>query len=254
MDILTTIAGHILTLEFNRPEKKNAITAAMYEAMTAAIEQAQTDASVRVVVIHGKAEIFTSGNDLKDFVEHPPSDETSPVYRFLRAISHLDKPLLAAVRGAAVGVGCTLLLHCDLVYAAESATFCLPFVKLGLVPEAASSLLLPLRAGHQRAAQCFFFGDILSADGAREMGMVTEILADGIVLEYTLAQATRLVGLPTTAVRATKRLLKQHQTEAIDRRMKEEAHEFRLRLSSAEAKEAFAAFFEHRTPDFSRLP
>jgi enoyl-CoA hydratase/carnithine racemase len=253
MDILTTREGGIFTIELNRPQKKNAITADMYGALTAALIEAGEAPAVRAVMIVGKRDVFTAGNDLQDFMDHPPSSDDSPVFRFLREISRAPKPLVAAVCGPAVGVGTTMLLHCDLVYAGDNARFSLPFAQLGLVPEAASSLLLPELFGYQRAAERLLLGEPFGADEALQMGLVNAVLPADAVVGHARLQADKLVALPAAAVRATKRLMKQSRIEAIGSRMLLEGEEFRERLQSPEAREAFAAFFERRRPDFSRF-
>jgi enoyl-CoA hydratase/carnithine racemase len=250
MDIVATTASGILHIEFNRPEKKNAITAAMYQALADALKAGRDDPAVRAIVISGKPEIFTAGNDLEDFLKHPPEGGDSSVFQFLHAISHMDKPLIAAVCGAAVGVGTTLLLHCDLVFAGQNARFKLPFTRLGLVPEAASSLLLPRLVGYQKAAELLLLGEEFDAIEAEKMGLVNHVLPAESVLEHALACAAKLGALPPGAIRATKRLLKQGQVDALDAQMALEGEEFRSRLKSPEAREAFTAFFERRKPDF----
>jgi enoyl-CoA hydratase/carnithine racemase len=250
--IASELADGILTIRFNRPDKKNAITVAMYSALADALDRAAEDKAVRVVVITGTADSFTSGNDVADFLQRPPSDGESPVFRFLRMISTAPKPLVAAVNGLAVGVGVTMLLHCDLVYAAENATFALPFVNLGVVPEAASTLLLPRLAGHQRAAELFLFGDKFDAKTAHEVGIVNAIFpaADfsGSVRERALALAAK----PPASLRLTKALLKSN-TATVPERMAEEGAHFTAQLKSPEAREAMEAFLQRRKPDFSRF-
>jgi enoyl-CoA hydratase/carnithine racemase len=253
MDILTTHTDGVLTIEFNRPHKKNAITAEMYGALADALIAARGDPAIRAVMIVGNRNVFTAGNDLKDFMDHPPRGDDSPVFRFLKEISHAPKPLVAAVCGPAVGVGTTMLLHCDLVYAGDNAQFSLPFVQLGLVPEAASSLLLPELFGYQRASERLLLGEPFGADEALRMGLVNAVLPADTVVGYARVQAEKLVALPAAAVRATKRLMKHGRIEAIESRMRLEGEEFRERLQSAEAREAFTAFFERRPPDFSRF-
>lgn len=254
-EIVSHVDGGILRIEINRPEKKNALTAAMYSAMADALERGQNDPAVRVVLIHGQQDIFTSGNDLQDFMNFNPNEplESRPVYRFLRAMSTAPKPIVAAVNGAAIGVGTTLLLHCDLVYAGESAVLQLPFVNLGLCPEAASSHLLPRLAGHLRAAEMLLLGEPFPAHRAREIGLVNEVLPDTQVLERALAKAHRLATQPPESVRITKQLLKQAEADTVERAMAAEIKLFFERLTSAEAKEAFQAFVEKRKPDFSRF-
>lgn len=253
MDILTNKANGILTITFNRPEKKNAITAAMYQIIADALKDAETDAEVRVILIAGKQGIFTAGNDLDDFLQNPPQSVESPVYQFIQSLIHATKPVIAAVTGHAVGIGTTLLLHCDFVYAADSAKFSMPFAKLGLCPEFASSLMLPQIAGYQRAAEKLMLGEPFSAQEAFEMGFVNKILPSGEVLTYAQAQAAKIVELPTSSMRATKRLMKNKLTPAIENQIVEESTLFGEMLVSKEAKEAFIAFFEKRKPDFTKF-
>jgi enoyl-CoA hydratase/carnithine racemase len=253
MDILTKREGGILTIELNRPHKKNAITADMYGALADGLIEAREAPEIRAVMIVGKRDVFTAGNDLQDFMHHPPRVDDSPLSRFLKEISQAPKPLVAAVCGPAVGVGTTMLLHCDLVYAGDNARFSLPFAQLGLVPEAASSLLLPELFGYQRAAERLLLGEPFGADEAFRMGLVSAVLPADTVVAHARLQAEKLVALPASAVRATKRLMKHGRIAAIESRMLLEGEEFRERLQSPEAREAFTAFFERRRPDFSRF-
>ncbi|MCL4182392.1 MAG: enoyl-CoA hydratase [Burkholderiaceae bacterium] len=252
-DIVASSAGGIATIALNRPARKNAITAPMYQALADALRAAGDDATIRCIVIHGTPEVFTAGNDLEDFLNDPPLSEDSPVFRFLTAIAGCTKPLVAAVTGPAVGVGTTMLLHCDLVYAADNARFALPFAPLGLCPEAASSLLLPMLAGHQRAAEKLLLGEPFGAEEAREMGLVNKVLPAAQTIEHALAQAAKLVRLPASSLRVTKRLMRQGLGAVIAQRMLDEGAEFRTMLTAAEAREAFSAFLEKRKPDFSRF-
>ncbi|WP_337868670.1 enoyl-CoA hydratase [Meiothermus sp.] len=247
------LENRILQLSFNRLERKNAITAEMYGALAQALDKANSDPAVRVVLMTGQPGIFTSGNDIQDFLENPPTGIQSPVFRFLDALSHLEKPLVAAVDGLAVGVGTTLLLHCDLVYATPEARFQLPFVNLGLVPEAASSLLLPQIAGYQRAAEMLLLGEVFSAEQALTAGLVNAIVPSHQLLEHALGIAHKLVERPAQALRLTKCLLKQPYLSQIEQVMQAEGELFIRQLTSPEAKEAFAAFIEKRKPDFSKL-
>ncbi len=251
--ILTERNSGVLRIEFNRPEKKNAITLAMYQALADTLEEAAADGAVRVVLFHGKPEIYTSGNDLADFLANPPRDENAPTFRFLKAISHFGKPLVAAVSGAAVGIGTTMLLHCDFVFAAAGTRFSLPFVNLALVPEAASSFLLVRLAGWPRAAELLMLGDSFTAERAREIGLVNEVVAPEKLLEAAKAVAHQLAAKPPEALRLTKSLMKQGVIAAIEQAMTREGKVFGARLDSPEAKEAFAAFLEKRKPDFSRI-
>ena len=175
-DILAHAEGGVLTITFNRLDRKNSITSAMYGAMADAIEGAEKDAAVRVVVLQGHETIFSAGNDIGDFLNQPPAGQDSPVFRFLRAIATFPKPLVAAVCGPAVGIGTTLLFHCDLVFAGDNAAFSLPFVNLGLCPEAASSLLVPQMFGYHRAAEALLLGEPFMAEAAQEAGLVNRVL------------------------------------------------------------------------------
>jgi enoyl-CoA hydratase/carnithine racemase len=251
--IHTGRSGAVLRIEFNRPEKKNAITAAMYGALADTLVAADADDAVRVVLICGKPDVFTSGNDLSDFLANPPRGEDGAPFRFLRVISHFGKPVVAAVSGAAIGIGTTLLLHCDLVYAAIGTRFALPFVNLGLVPEAASSFLLPRLAGWPRAAELLLLGEPFSAEKAREIGLVNEVVAPGELLATAMATAQKLAQKPPGALRLAKSLMKDGLIAQVEQAMSREGKIFAGRLNSPEAKEAFSAFLEKRQPDFSRF-
>lgn len=251
--IRSTCAEGVYHVEINRPEKKNALTAAMYGAMADALAAADADPAVRVILISGTGGNFTAGNDLADFLDQPPSDESAPVFRFINALPLLQKPLVAAVDGVAVGVGTTLLLHCDLVYAGAAARFVLPFANLGLTPEAGSSLLLPLCAGHARAAELLMFGEPFTAQLALELGMINAVLPDGQVVEHALERCRKLTRQPAASLLLTKQLVKRSRQALVRETMGHEAEVFRQRLHAPEAKEAFAAFLEKRKPDFSRF-
>lgn len=253
MDILTNIENGILTIEFNRPEKKNAITAAMYQTMSDALNAAEQDAQVRAILFVGKPEIFTAGNDLEDFMKNPPNSNAHPVFQFMQSVTHVTKPLVAAVSGAAVGIGTTMLLHCDLVYAADNAKFSLPFSQLGLCPELGSSLLLQQVVGYQRAAEKLMLGEPFPAEEAHQMGMINKVLPIDQLIPFARAQAAKLVALPAASLRATKQLMRASQIAAIDARMEEESKLFAAMLVAPEAKEAFAAFFQKRRPNFSQF-
>lgn len=251
--ILFSIKDRIATIELDRADKKNAITADMYQAMADALAAAESDAAVRVVLIHGKTDCFTAGNDLKDFLEKPPQGNASPVFQFLQRISTAAKPLVAAVGGPAVGIGTTMLLHCDFVYAAPNARFQLPFVPLGLVPEAGSSLLLPMIAGYQRAAELLMLGRPFTAEKALAAGIVTEVVPDDELLGHARESAAALAALPPASLRMTKALMKVPQAAGLASAMMAEGEKFRAQLASAEAREAMQAFFEKRKPDFSKF-
>lgn len=251
--VIVETRDRITRIELNRPEKKNALSPDMYAAMAQALKAADADAQVRVVLIHGQRDCFTSGNDVKDFLELPRGRGDSPASGFLRAISSARKPLVAAVGGPAVGIGTTMLLHCDLVYAAPNARLQMPFVPLGLLPEAASSLLLPAMAGYRRAAEMLLLGGPFSAEKALAAGIVNEIVPEGELLERARQAAAALAALPPESVRMTKELMKRALAPAVQERMTEELGLFGERLRSPEAKEALGAFMEKRKPDFSRF-
>jgi enoyl-CoA hydratase/carnithine racemase len=251
--IKTELADGVFRIEIARPEKKNALTAEMYQALADSLAAAEADPAARVILISGAGGNFTAGNDLVDFLDQPPKDENAPVFRFLKGFANLAKPFVAAVEGVAVGVGTTILLHCDLVYAGASARFALPFANLGLTPEAASSLLLPLRVGHARAAEMLMLGEVFSAQTALEAGIVNAVLPDGQVLDHALERCRKLITQPAASLRLTKQLMKRAQQALIRETMSTEGEIFRQRLASPEAKEAFAAFFEKRKPDFSKF-
>lgn len=254
MDILTRKENGILTIEFNRLDKKNAITAAMYQLMADALKDAESDSAVRAIVIAGKPEIFTAGNDLEDFLKNTPDMVGDrPVAQFMRALSGATKPVVAAVASAAIGIGTTMLMHCDLVYAADNAKFSMPFTQLGLCPEFSSSLLFPQLVGYQRAAEKLMLGESFSAQEAYEMGLVSRVVPVADLNTFAHAQAAKLVALPASSLRTTKRLMKGAQTDAVNARMQEEVKHFSEMLGSKEAKEAFTAFFEKRKPDFTKF-
>ena len=251
--ILVETKDRVTRIELNRPDKKNALTTGMYAAMAEALLAADADAQVRAVLIHGQPGCFCSGNDVKDFLTLEREPGASPASGFLRALSTARKPLVAAVDGPAVGIGTTMLLHCDLVYAAPTARLQLPFVPLGLLPEAASSLLLPRLAGYQRAAELLLLGQPFSADKALAAGIVSEIVPEGELPERARQAALALAALPPASVRMTKALMKREAAAAVQERITEELQLFGERLRSPEAKEALGAFLEKRKPDFSRF-
>ena len=257
MDILTRKTDGVLTIEFNRPERKNAITGAMYQRMADALVEAELDAAVRAILIVGKPEIFTAGNDLDDFLKNAPADGASdlarPVYQFMRALSGSSRPVVVAVAGAAIGIGTTMLMHCDLVYAADNARFSMPFVQLGLCPEFASSVLLPAIAGYPRAAEKLLLGEAFTAQEAYQMGMVSKVLPLDELIPFASRQAAKLVALPAASVRATKALMKQARAAQVESALVAEMALFSAMLQAPEAKEAFTAFFDKRKPDFSKF-
>lgn len=236
--------GPIAQIVIDRAEKKNALTTGMYAALTGALCAAEQNADVNVIIIRGTADCFTAGNDLHDFLHDPPSGEASPVFQFLNELSSAKKPLVAAVTGPAIGIGTTMLLHCDLVLAGEHAIFQLPFVKLGLCPEAASSFLLPQLLGHQRAAELLLLGESFSAQRAWELGLVNRVLPDGDVFESAREIAAVLAAQPPGAVRVTKQLLKQSGSRVVAETLRDECRHFLERLDSRESQDALAAFFK----------
>lgn len=252
-DILTHIDAGVMTITFNRLDKKNSITSSMYAAMADAVAQAGADPAVRVVVFQGHESIFSAGNDIGDFLNQPPSTQESPVFRFLRGIATFEKPLLAAVAGPAVGIGTTMLFHCDLVYAGDNAAFSMPFVNLGLCPEAASSLLAPRMFGYHRAAEALLMGEPFFAEAAQEVGLVNRVVPPTEVNGYAQAQARKLAAKPLSSLIATKRLMKGGDQQAVLQKMDEEGQDFGRMLREPAAKEAFGAFMEKRKPDFSKL-
>ena len=252
-DISLARRDGVLAIEFRRPQKKNALTAAMYEAMTAALAEADADDGVRVLLFHGQPEVFTAGNDLEDFMARPPASVDAPVFRFLQSVCAARKPLVAAVNGPAVGLGTTLLLHCDLVYAGDNARFSMPFTSLGLVPEFASSYLLPMIAGYQRAAELLLLGQPFTAEKAREVGIVSEVVSPEKLMERATQACEALAALPPESIRLTKSLMKKRHAAQVRETIAEEIKLFGERLGSAEAKEAMSAFLEKRKPDFSKF-
>lgn len=251
--VLASRDGHVLHLTLSRIEKKNALTRAMYRALAEALDEASGTPETRVVVLSGSDRVFTAGNDLMDFMADPPTGPESPVFQFLTTLVSFPKPLLVAVDGPAIGIGTTLLLHADLAYATPEARFQMPFVPLGLVPEAASSLLLPRLAGHARAAELLLFGDPFSAETARGIGLINEIVESDAVIDRALERARQLAALPPAAVRQTKAFLRRPIADAISDTLTQEGAAFIDRLTSPEAQEAFTAFFEKRPADFSRF-
>lgn len=246
--------GAVLTMTFNRVEKKNALLGEMYTAMAEALEQAVGDDSIRVAVFQGAPETFTAGNDLFDFLSNPPDAAKGrdvPVFRFLEALCVFPKPVIAAVCGPAVGVGTTMLLHCDLIYAGDNAAFSLPFVNLGVCPEAGSSLLLQNLVGYPRAAEKLMLGEPFYAEEALEMGLINRILPPHEVNGYAQAQAAKLAAKPVASLRITKALMKKQQPN-LAAVMMEEAQHFSDLIRGPAAKEAMSAVMEKRRPDFSK--
>jgi enoyl-CoA hydratase/carnithine racemase len=251
-ELIVSTANAVTEIRFNRPEKKNALTRAMYDGVVAAFAAAESDPAIRVILLTGTGDTFTSGNDIKDFQKRAATRNDSAASPFLTALSTLTKPLVAAVNGAAIGVGTTILAHCDLIVAARSARFTMPFTRLGLVPEAGSSLLFPQLLGHQRAAAMLLLGDSLDAQEALEVGFVYQVVDDAELMTAARALAARLAALPPQAIRQTKHLMRRGKPDLPDR-IAEELDLFRQRVHAPEAAEAFAAFMEKRAPDFSRF-
>ena len=252
-EILTHVDAGVMTLTINRLARKNSITAAMYDALADALDAANHDTAVHVVVIQGHETIFSAGNDIGDFLNKPPATAEAPVFRFLRGISSFPKPVIASVCGPAVGIGTTLLLHCDLVYAGDNAAFSMPFVNLGLCPEAASSFLAPQLMGYARAAEALLLGEPFSAESALEMGLINRIVPPGEANALAQRQALKLAGKPMTSLVETKRLMKKGNSAMVAERMAEEGVSFGRMLQEPAAREAFTAFMEKRRPDFSAL-
>ena len=243
----------VARVRFDRVDKKNAITAAMYPMLAAALAAADADPMVRAVLLYGTAECFTAGNDVADFLNAPRQPGESPARALFDVLPNMKKPVVAAVGGPAIGIGTTMLLHCDLVYAAPNARFQLPFVPLGIVPEFGSTVLLPLLAGYQRAAELLLLGQPFTAQKAHEIGIVTEVVPQEKVIDHAFQMATALAALPPESIRLTKRLMKSRYAGGLGAAIEEETRIFTERLSSAEAKEALGAFLEKRKPDFSRF-
>ena len=251
-EILTHQDAGVITLTFNRVERKNSINVAMYDALATAIAQAADDAATRVVVIQGHETVFSAGNDIEDFLKNKPAGDDSPVFRFLRGIAAFPKPLIAAVCGPAVGIGTTMLFHCDLVYAGDNAAFSMPFVNLGLVPEAASSLLAPRMFGHHRAAEALLLGEPFMAEAALEVGLVNRVLPPTEANAYAQQQARKLAAKPLPSLITTKALMKGGYLGEILPRMDQEGAHFARMLGEPAAREAMTAFMEKRKPDFSK--
>jgi enoyl-CoA hydratase/carnithine racemase len=251
--ILVSQAAGIYKIVLNRPDKKHALTHAMYTDLRVAIEAAEADRAIRVIYLTGSAGCFTSGNDMKDFLSNPPSGEDAPVFQLLNVLVNATKPIVAAVSGPAVGIGTTMLMHCDLVYCDNTARFRLPFVSLGLCPEAGSSLLLPLLAGYHKAAEMLLLGEAFGASTARRIGLVNAILSQDDLQATALERATQLAAQPAASVRLTKALMKRSLQFMVPELMAQESEHFIDRLQSPEAREAIGAFMEKRKPDFSRF-
>lgn len=250
--IIVSIQDRVLSIRLDRLEKKNALTRDMYLGMIEALKQADANADVRVVTISGTQDCFTAGNDLVDFANAKPG-ESSPAILYLQTLASTQKPVIAAVGGVAVGIGTTMLLHCDLIYAATNARFQLPFVNLGLCPEAGSSMLLPELMGHRRAAELLFFGEPFTAATAHDLGIVNAVVEAGELLAAATAKAQQLAEKPPSALRTTKALLKRGNSKSIADAMAAETEQFAALLQGPEAREAMMAFMQRRKPDFSKF-
>jgi enoyl-CoA hydratase/carnithine racemase len=252
-DIVTEHSGSILRVQLNRPAKRNAMTSAMYVALAGILNEAANDENTRVVLWHGAGDSFCAGNDIEDFLKNPPGPGESPQARLMEALVNFDKPLVAAVLGAAIGGGTTMLLHCDFIYAGESTKFQMPFINLAVVPEFGSSCAVPARIGHVHAAELILLGASFDAKRAAELGLVNEVVSDKDVLARATETAGKLATKPAAALQASKRLIKQPFREQIKAAMKAENEEFSVQVRSEDAKEAFTAFLEKRKPDFTRI-
>ncbi len=252
--IQTELKDNILRITIDRPEKKNALTSAMYDALAHAVEQGEANPEVRVMLLHGNGDSFTAGNDLEDFVANPwKGQAVPPALRFIAAMAGAKKPVVAAIHGSAVGIGVTILLHCDLVYATDNAKLMMPFVNLGIVPEAGSTVLLPALIGHQRASELLLLGVPMSAQRAYELGLVNAVVAPDTLLATALNVAQTLAEKPAAAVRATKALLKKAGATELERAIREEVQVIAERLDSPETQEALAAFLQKRKPNFKQF-
>jgi len=252
-EIVTEQSGSLLRIQFNRPARKNALTTNMYATVADLINAAAADPGIRVVLFHGAGDSFTAGNDLEDFLRNPPKPGASVQERFVSALINFDKPVIAAVHGATVGSGATMLVHCDFVYAAESTRFQLPFVNLAVVPELGTSFLIPAQIGHIAAAELFLLGMPFDARRAAELGLVTRVVSDDRLLVTAAETAQVLAAKPAGALQASKKLLKRWSREQTESAVRLETQEFGARVRSEEAREAIAAFLEKRRPDSSHI-
>jgi enoyl-CoA hydratase/carnithine racemase len=251
-EIITERSGSVLRVELNRPAKKNAMTSSMYVTLADVFNDAVKDEQVRVVLWHGAGDSFCAGNDIEDFLKNPPGPGESPQARLMNALVDFDKPLIAAVQGAAIGGGTTMLTHCNFVYVGESAMFQMPFVNLALVPEFGSSFSIPARIGHIRAAELILLGQPFDARKAADLGLVTQVVSDQSLLATATETARKLAAKPAGALQASKKLMKQSFREQIKAAMRAENEEFSAQVRSQDAKEALAAFLQKRPPNFNR--
>ena len=252
-NVVYSVKERVAFVQLARLDKKNALTGDMYAGLADAIGKADGDPQVRAVLLHGAPDCFCAGNDVGDFLKRPPLAQGSPSQRFFEVMQTVRKPVVAAVGGPAVGIGTTMLLHCDLVYAASNARFQLPFVPLGIVPEFGSTYILPLLAGYQRAAELLLLGQPFTAEKAKEVGIVSDVFPVEELLSRTIKIAEALAALPPESIRLTKSLMKKRHAATVRETIAEEIKVFGERLQSAEAKEAMSAFLEKRKPDFSRF-
>jgi enoyl-CoA hydratase/carnithine racemase len=251
-EILTERSGSILRVQLNRPEKKNAMTANMYVSLAEVFDGAAKDDQVRVVLWQGAGDSFCAGNDVVDFLKNPPRPGAMPQGDLMKAFLNLDKPLVAAVHGAAIGGGTTMLTHCDFVYAGESTKFQMPFINLGIAPEFGASYSLPVWLGYLRATELLLLGVPFGAARAAELGLVTRVVPDEQVLAIATETAQQLTAKPAGALQGSKRLLKESMRESMERAMRAENESYPALLRSADAKEALSAFLEKRKPDFTK--
>ncbi len=250
-DIITERSGSILRIQLNRPEKKNAMTLAMYITLADLLNDAAKDDQIRVVLWHGAGDSFSAGNDIEDFLKNPPGAGESPQARLIEALINFDKPIVVAVQGAAIGGGTTMLTHCDFVFAAENAKFQMPFVNLAVVPEFGTSYSVPAQIGYLRAAELILLGSRFDAKRAAELGLVTRVVPEQDLLATATETARALVEKAPAALQACKRLMRTSTRDRLERAVKLENEEFSVRVRSAEAREAFTAFLEKRRPNFS---
>ena len=251
-DILTERTDGILRVQLNRPAQKNAMTSSMYTSLADILNEADKDDAIRVVLWHSTGNVFCAGNDVVDFLKNPPRPGAFPQGDLMDAFVRFEKPIVAAVQGAAIGGGTTMLTHCDFIYAVESAKFQLPFINLALVPEFGSSFSIPARVGHLRAAELYLLGEPFTATRAVELGLATRVVPDGDLLATATATAQKLSAKPNDALLASKRLLKQASIGQLKQAIKSESEEFMVRVTSADAKEALSAFLEKRLPNFNK--
>ncbi|QHI97908.1 enoyl-CoA hydratase [Xylophilus rhododendri] len=252
-DILSHTEDSVLTLTLHRPDRKNSINRAMYTTLADALDGAAADPAVRVVVLQGSETVFCAGNDIGEFIEAPPVGQDAPAFRFMRCLAAFAKPLVAAVCGPAVGIGTTMLFHCDLVYAGDNAAFSMPFVNLGLCPEAGASLLAPRMFGYHRAAEALLLGEPFLAEAALEVGLVNRVVPPSEASRLAAAQARKLAGKPLEALVATKALMRRDPAQLLPQRIADECDTLGRLVQAPAAQEAFKAFMEKRRPDFSGL-